>query len=309
MIMETQDSKQYVIIGGAHKAGTTSLYTYLSWHPDVCASSIKETHYFSQGIKRHEHIATQSIYEDFFKHCHEKIIYLESSPEYLYGRESSAHLIRDALPNVKLVFILRNPVEKIFSSYKHRKKKLIIPADTIFDSYASEFYNFNSIDEITKDELNPGYELIEGCYAQYLKAWFDVFGNDKIRVLFFDDLVNSPHSVLVETCKYLGLDDNYYFGKDFEIENQSVSYRSKLLQTLAVKAFVPIEPIIRKHYWLKKVLRNIYYAANAKQSTESMNSKTSAMLNAFYTDHNNELAALLRGYGYTDLPTWLVFGK
>jgi hypothetical protein len=307
--METQNSKQYVIIGGAHKAGTTSLYTYLSWHPDVCASAIKETHFFSQGIKRHEHIATQSNYEDFFKHCHEKKINLESSPEYLYGRESCAHLIKDTLPNVKLIFILRNPVEKIFSSYKHRKKKLLIPADTIFDSYASEFYHFNSIDDIPTDELNPGYELIEGCYANYLKAWFDVFGNDKIRVLFFDNLANSPHSVLVETCKFLGLDDNHFFGKDFEIENQSVSYRSKLLQSLAVKAFVTIETIIRKNYWLKKMLRNIYYAANAKKSDESMSSQTSEMLNAIYTVHNKELAALLRSYGYADLPTWLTFIK
>jgi hypothetical protein len=83
-----------VVIAGTVKSGTTSLFTYLSWHPDVCVSSVKETNYFTPIIYD-EKISNLENYYSFFEHCNESLITLEASPRYLYGGRKIAKIIKE----------------------------------------------------------------------------------------------------------------------------------------------------------------------------------------------------------------------
>src|SRR6185503_15252511 len=104
-----------LIIGGVHKAGTTSVFTYLSQHPDVCASSVKEIGFF-MPLKYGEQLPSLQEYAQYFSNCvSSKRYLLEASPSYIYGKEVIAERIKKELGvSIKLIFILRNPADRLF---------------------------------------------------------------------------------------------------------------------------------------------------------------------------------------------------
>ncbi|HUM46243.1 MAG TPA: hypothetical protein PLD84_04915, partial [Chitinophagales bacterium] len=105
-----------LIIGGVHKAGTTSVFTYLSMHPEVCGSSTKEIGFF-MPLKYGKEIPSMKEYATYFSHCDAAKRYrLEASPSYLYGKEVIAKRILQELgKDAKMVFIFRNPADRLFS--------------------------------------------------------------------------------------------------------------------------------------------------------------------------------------------------
>lgn len=298
-------AKQHVIIGGVHKAGTTSLYTYLTWHPEICGSSIKETHYFSKNIKRHGYTPVFSSYGDYFKACSDKPVYVEASPEYIYGGRSVAIEISRQLENPFVYFILREPIDKLFSSFKHQQKRLIIDKHITFDQYVSQHFDYSDLSDKRIDSDAVALELLEGCYINYLPDWVEIFGRERIRILFFDDLIKDPASVVSVVCRDIGIDDAFYSLRDFSIENRSVIMRSNRLAAMAEKLARIMEPQIRQHYWLKKTLRSLYFFINAKDNDDKVSVTTQNKLNRLYSEYNKMLAEKLRAYGYSNLPEWL----
>ena len=105
----------FVVIG-AMKAGTTSVFEFLAAHPDVCAPRNKEPHYFTRGYR-----LPASYYRWLFRHRREGQICGEASPTYSWVRrypQCPARLAVDA-PDVRLVYLVRDPVERLLSHYRH----------------------------------------------------------------------------------------------------------------------------------------------------------------------------------------------
>lgn len=99
-----------LLIIGAPKAGTTSIYNYLSKHKDVFMSPVKETY----GLMKNEF--NLCSYEEYFlEHTVEKYIG-EATPFYLYS-PNVPYNIKQYIPNAKMICILRNPVDRAFSHY------------------------------------------------------------------------------------------------------------------------------------------------------------------------------------------------
>ena len=101
----------FIIIGAA-KAGTTALYEYLGEHPDVFVSPVKETNFFSSGHP----IGTQDEYEAQFAGVRGERAIGEASVQYIASKNAAAQM-RDQLPDVKLIAMLRNPADRAFSHY------------------------------------------------------------------------------------------------------------------------------------------------------------------------------------------------
>ena len=95
MTREIQNSPNLLIIGPP-KSGTTFLFQILRMHPDICASIIKETRYFSP-ILRNETIRSFDNYLKYFKHYNNERVIMEATPGYFYGGENMATKIKEIL--------------------------------------------------------------------------------------------------------------------------------------------------------------------------------------------------------------------
>lgn len=102
---------------GAQKSGTTALAEFLSQHPDIAMSDPKEVHLFdAPGF---EDASTEQIdirYQPAFLHAKPGQIRGEATPVYLFFPETAAQL-RRYNPALKLIVLLRNPVDRAYSHY------------------------------------------------------------------------------------------------------------------------------------------------------------------------------------------------
>src|SRR5436190_2707494 len=133
-----KDNKtEFLIIGGTTKAATTSLYFYLKEHPQVCVASMKETRFFlDKNYPLDIHLTIEkgiSNYYDYFKKAENKLK-IDITPDYLYC-ENTALSIKENLKNVKLVFILREPVSRMVSWYKFAMQNGFLHQHCLFQEY------------------------------------------------------------------------------------------------------------------------------------------------------------------------------
>ena len=119
-----------VIIAGAAKCGTTSLFHWLSDHPEVCASKEKELCFFydkdwplwNKKVKYNYHLNGLEKYQNLFEHCksvNAKVV-IEATPNYLYSR-TALNVIPTLNPRPKILFILRKPSDRVYSIYQFFK--------------------------------------------------------------------------------------------------------------------------------------------------------------------------------------------
>lgn len=285
-----------LIIAGVFKGGTTSLYTYLSWHPEICCSSKKETGFFYDEVKK------ISDYDSYFQHCNETSIKLEATPGYLYGGKEVAERIQRYLDNPKIIILLRNPTERFCSDYRHLIKTMHLPKNYQFSDFLNNQLNNSSTKVLEKNEL--GTPLSQGYYVNYLTHWFEVFG-DKMRIYFLDELKENPPKILHDLCKWIGVNSDIYHNKSFSVENKSTGYRYNFLQDLAYWVFNKFESFFRKNYKFKSSLRSIYYSINSKNINEQISPSDKKELEKIYSDYNIELKELLKEKNISNLPNWL----
>jgi len=114
------------LIIGAQRCGTTSLFNYLSQHPDIYPSFPKEVHYFSNYYKKgtawyrsHFPLTWQKKYRELVQG--RKFMTGEATP-YYFSHPHAPRRIFNALPKVRLFLLLRNPVDRAFSHYQYEVK-------------------------------------------------------------------------------------------------------------------------------------------------------------------------------------------
>jgi Sulfotransferase domain len=190
---------------GANKAGTTSVYRYLAQHPEVYVSPMKEPNYFAPHIRRRDtwrHLpGTLEEYEALFDGVGREHAIGEASTAYLPDDEAPA-LVREALPEVRLVAILRNPLERAFSDYgMHRSwgdEEL-----TFADAVASEL-------DGSVPGLSWGRRYVEfGFYGRHLCRWLALFEREQLGIYLYDDLARDPEALLSGVAEFLGVSTSF----------------------------------------------------------------------------------------------------
>jgi len=291
-----------LVVAGVNKAGTTSLFTYLSRHPDICAANKKETCYFLP-VRYEDKISPILEYERHFEHCRGQKYILESTPGYFYGGRKIAETIDRTLGEIRVLVVLRDPVERAFSFYKKRKNRSDIAQEMCFDDYISACENLGPTD-VAKKENNTYFGIKGGFYSDFIDDWFEVFG-ERFRVYFFDDLKNDSKKLSKEICEWLGLDSGVYEQTAFEAENKTVNFRLGCFQKLAYFVYDNGESFFRSHPKLKKRIRDVYRKLNAKAFEERISDSARKRLCRIYDSYNKKLAVQLIERGYSDLPAWL----
>ena len=200
------------LIIGAGKSGTTSLNSYLSQHPEIYMSPVKEPNFFAyadversslsspETIKHYEELIKDiDTYLSLFRGAKVGQLKGEVSNTYM-TRANSATLIQKYVPQAKIIAILRNPVDRLYSRYLHlaRDNRLAeIPPfmDGLKDRNSAWW---------RREDLIP-----EGFYHKNLTPYFDLFPLANIKVILFDDFNRNQTVVLKDLFSFLGVDNNF----------------------------------------------------------------------------------------------------
>lgn len=299
----TQNRLPNLIIAGLGKAGTTSLFWYLSQHPDICASKVKEIRYFLPLTEGDGILRPLDEYARHFDHCGSEAFRLEASPQYFHGGKPIIDAIRRTLDHARIIVILRDPVQRLWSTYRFVKSRMgPVPASLTFDEYVARCEKVRENRQPLSRENAPYWTLSGGFYVEHLDQWLDAFGDD-IRILFFESMVADPPSMVGDVCRWLGIDDRCVESFNYSQENRTIEFRSKTLQRIALA--LNSERLLGSRRVLKAPLRGIYYAVNKRRQQERMAEGTKLRLQQIFADGNAALATDLRERGYTDLPAWL----
>jgi hypothetical protein len=193
-------------IVGAARSGTTSLYCWLKQHPDVFLPEEKEPSYFchTYGIR------DWAKYLSLFEAGKNKTAIGEASTSYLTSPES-AEWIRKELSNVRIIILLRNPLERAFSLYNWMVMHGYEWLPTFEIAIQEEDNRFS---DLCFRKENPQYfwnymYYRSGLYCTQVKRYLDVFGRDAVRIFFFEDLRARPHQVYEEVCELLAISTEF----------------------------------------------------------------------------------------------------
>ncbi len=203
------------IILGAAKAGTTAIYHYMSQHPHVGMSRVKETNYFAleggpidfrgpgdrDSINRFS-VNTAEGYQEQFRHAEGADAIGEVSPLYLYSEEVPGRLAR-SVPRAKLIAILRDPAERAYSAFLH----LIRDGRETTADFAE---GLRLEDSRVADRWEHIWHYRRmGLYHDQLRRYFDRFDRDQIRVHTYQDFRSRPAAILADLFRFIGVDDSF----------------------------------------------------------------------------------------------------
>jgi tetratricopeptide (TPR) repeat protein len=196
-----ENGPDFIIIGAA-KCGTSSLFNYLSHHPQILFPHKKELDFFWKNFDKgiDWYLAQFPAITD-----RPDFITGEATPNYLRF-PLAAQRIKNCFPHVKLIVLLRNPIERAVSWHYH-KINSGLATGTIEDAIATEMKQLENWHET--DFINTGYRnpdnLLSSLYLYQLKVWIDLFGREQLLILQSEDLYNNPDRVMERVFSFLNI--------------------------------------------------------------------------------------------------------
>jgi hypothetical protein len=170
--------------------------------------------------------ATRQEYEAYYKNIRSQRAVGDVSPSYFYFSEVSER-IKAELGRPKIVLVLRDPIAKAFSQYMHlvRDNRETL---TFYDALMAE-----------KQRMQGGWAALwryaeSSLYAQRIKRYLQVFGADQVQILRFEDLSASPHLVMQDLFRFLGVDASFHPDTS-AVHNRSGRPKSKILADFIAK--------------------------------------------------------------------------
>lgn len=204
-----RDSLDFLVIG-AQKGGTTSLWRYLSEHPRLCMPTSKELPFFTRKEARPAdfHHGVRKVFAD----APSGSLLGKVTPNYMIGGpdagvELVAERIAATLPDVKLISLLRDPIERAVSSYvmAHRRKWEERSVDAALgDLLAPEAFSNARLHPVAANSY-----ISAGEYGRVLGAYRAAFPASQLLVAFTEDLASDPGEVLDSVLAFLGLETGF----------------------------------------------------------------------------------------------------
>jgi len=228
-----------LIIAGAPKSGTSSLFDYLMAHPEVGGSNKKETRYFlDKGyplFSKEYNYYNQGLngYLDYFLHLENRDvkIIIEATPDYLYQTDA-IHLIKNLPSNPKVLFILREPVERVYSLFRFAQNNMaVFPKHYSFSDYIK--MATEESEQLNKNPLLKN-AIQHSKYYEYLVNWIDVFG-ENVQCMVFEDMKNFTRDFLRAVSEKYEIDPCFYGGFDFSRSNATTAVKSQAVHKVARK--------------------------------------------------------------------------
>lgn len=235
---------------GAAKSGTTTLYEILKQHPDVFLSSFKEPHFFDDDERFKK--GMQWYQRTYFSNTKKEKLVGEFTPTYL-SSPCSAKRIKSSLGDeVKLIILLRNPVDRAYSHYLHTKRDQY--EELMFLNALEKEGERLGLAESNGDFLSKlRYSYIEqGRYFNHINSYLQQFERSQIHVVIFEEFVKNPTEEIEKVLWFLGL------------ENQSLNVKIQSNQASKPR-LVALKNIMREGSTIAKVAKNLVPFNSARQ--------------------------------------------
>jgi len=188
---------------GTAKAGTTSIHSYLTQHPDVFMSELKEPRYFCYNefskvnYYRQPMISGLSEYKSLFAGAKGAKAIGEASVHYLYF-PATPDKIKAMIPGAKIIIILRDPVSRAFSHYL-----MDLSAGFVDVDFKDIVFNAREVARFEKHYI----QYVElGFYFEQVKRYLDVFAKEHVKILLFEDLMEDAGGIIRSIFEFLGVD-------------------------------------------------------------------------------------------------------
>lgn len=207
--------KPNFIISGFPHAGTTTLYYYLKQHPEIYFSKLKEPHFFTQYYEWGE-----NWYLSHFKSNKKFPAVGEATPNYCNSKIGMKRMYKFN-PEFKLIIIMRNPVERLYSNYKW------------FVNHYGENLSFENFISYNQD-LIPKFK-----YCPIINNFLKYFSKKNLFFLIFEKFIKDPNKYLKEICEFLDVNSKFKFDPKKIYQNRSLMPMSLSLQKINQKYFYP----------------------------------------------------------------------
>jgi sulfotransferase family protein len=219
-----------LIIIGAMKAATTSLHRYLNLHPEISMSAEKEVNFFDREGNCTRNLAW---YEQYFQEQPNVRIYGESSTNYTKYPffPGIPERIHSVIPQAKLIYILRDPIERTISHY---------------------FMQYLRNERCSLNEIVADIESIYICTSRYyfqLEQYIPYFPLERIHILTSESLKNNAQATMTQVFRFLEVDDTFYTDRFQAHHNTSANTKGqnklgRIAQHLILNAESPVRKVI-----------------------------------------------------------------
>jgi hypothetical protein len=196
----------YLIIGAA-KAGTSFLHKTLREHPAI-RGAVGEVDFFDQHFERGLDWYRQQFpvvaWREMIIRQHGAFATGEKSPGYLYDPAVPGR-VRRLLPDVKLIVLLRDPVDRAFSNFQHERRRGTErrPFDQLV---AAELEWLQASRNGAEPGHRPGSYLGRGLYTEQLKHWLAVFPRSQFQMIESELMFSDPVGVVCDVQRFLGVE-------------------------------------------------------------------------------------------------------
>jgi hypothetical protein len=192
------------LVLGAQRAGTSSMYSYLTSHPAVERATRKEVHYFDFEHERgldwyRSHFPLRARLAHLERRLGHPVVTGEASPYYLFDPAVPTR-VRASLPEARFIVLLRDPVERAISHYRHAVEdgREQLPLEAALDAEPSRM----AAGPVPRWAFSY---VSRGLYAEQLERWFAAFPRHRFLIRFSEDLFSSPADAVGSALEFLGL--------------------------------------------------------------------------------------------------------
>jgi hypothetical protein len=287
-----------VVIAGAPKCGTTSLFAWLAAHPEVCGSSVKEACYLLDPddplfkVKSNFRDHGLDGYQSYFEGCRGTgaTVVLEATPVYIYQR-IAPEVLAGLDPVPQIVFLFRRPSERVYSHFTFlRDSHARIDSDMDF----GDFVELVS----AGDERVPKYGhakdvIAHSRYVEYLPPWRERFPATHLHYFLFEDLRRDQRGFGRMVAERLGIDPSFYDTYTFPRKNRTIRIRNQWVHRVRRGIGARLPATTRKR--LKAATASAYALVNVDRSPirrTSEEEEVLAELDQAFEPYNQRLAEI-----------------
>jgi len=225
--------KPNFLIVGAAKCGTTSLYHYLKQHSEIfMPENFKEPQFFVRkkiSGRLHKYIYDNVEYYNLFKNAKEQCIG-EASVFYLFFyKEAIKNILQELGSKIKIIIMLRNPVDRTISAYQHVYRNNIDEKLSLKLALAQESTRLKENPNISPMVMYTKMSM----YSKAVEAYLNAFSN--VHIIFYDDFKKNSKKCVDEICNFLELKTDSKINYTFKYNQGGWHWRSNLIKKIFIK--------------------------------------------------------------------------
>ncbi len=252
--------KANLLIAGEPKSGTSALYEFLKFHPEVYMSVEKEPAYFCSDIHKESsdfygkniffHHTTEESYNKLFADVRNEKIRGEASTIYLYSK-TSAEEIHSYNPETKIIMMFREPVSFMHSLHSQYLSMMAEEEECFAKALVLE-ENRKNHSSVPSGARSPSYLFYRerANYYEHIQRFLKIFKKEQLRVIIFEEFIKDNERTFKDVLSFLEIDEK--FNPEYKDVNTNKTVKFKFLYRLVQS------PKLKLFFW-KILTPKIYY--------------------------------------------------